>query len=142
MPQQNNCLRAISRAYRATPIRNWESEVGVPPLGIHLESLQAEFRAKLEESDVAGVIKEAVGKVERCLGIEQGGNVRRRRMMRQGAQGRNLGDTRGGVAGSSNGDEEEKSGTAVEVREGVVEDGVDMASRGLPQGAATTPNQS
>jgi hypothetical protein len=42
-PLQNSCLRAISGAFRATPIRNLEVEVGVPPLGIHLDSLQARF---------------------------------------------------------------------------------------------------
>jgi hypothetical protein len=142
MPLQNNCLRAISGAYRATPIRNLEVEVGVPPLGVHLDSLQARFRATLEESEVAGVNKEAVGKVERCLAMEQEGNVRRRRRRRQGAQGVNLGDTRGRMAGSSNGDEGERGGTAVEDGRGVVDDGVEMASRGLPQGAATTPSHS
>ncbi len=39
MPLQNNCLRAISGAHRATPIQNLEVEVRVPPLGIHLESI-------------------------------------------------------------------------------------------------------
>ncbi len=61
MPLQNNCLRAISGAYRATPIRNLEVEVGVPPLGIHLDSIQAQFRVRLGESGAAGVIREAVG---------------------------------------------------------------------------------
>jgi hypothetical protein len=69
MPLQNNCLRVISGAYRATPIRNSEIEVGVPPLRIHLDSLQARFRVKLEESEVAGAIMEAVGKVDRHLGV-------------------------------------------------------------------------
>jgi hypothetical protein len=41
MPLQNNCLRAITGAYRATPIRNVEVEVRVPQLGIHLDSIQA-----------------------------------------------------------------------------------------------------
>jgi hypothetical protein len=39
MPLQNNCLRVISGAYRATPIRNLEVEVGVPSLEIYLDSL-------------------------------------------------------------------------------------------------------
>ncbi len=69
MPLQNSCLRTISRPYRATPIRNLEVEVEVPLLGIHLDSLQARFKAKLAESEVAGVIREAVGKVERILGV-------------------------------------------------------------------------
>ncbi len=69
MPLQNNCHRTISRAYRATPIINLEVAVEVPPLEIHLDSLQARFRAKLAESEVAGVIREAVGKVERNVGM-------------------------------------------------------------------------
>jgi hypothetical protein len=41
MPLQNNCLRAISVAYRAIPIRNLEVEVGVSPLKIHLDGIEA-----------------------------------------------------------------------------------------------------
>jgi hypothetical protein len=41
MPLQNNCLRVISGTNRATPIQNMEVEVGVPPLGINLDSIQA-----------------------------------------------------------------------------------------------------
>jgi hypothetical protein len=65
---QNNCLRAISGAYRATPIRKLEVEVGVLPLGIQLDSIQARFRVRLEESEAAGAIREAVEKVERWIG--------------------------------------------------------------------------
>jgi hypothetical protein len=36
-PLQNNCLRAISEAYRATIIKNLEDEVEFPLLGIHLK---------------------------------------------------------------------------------------------------------
>jgi hypothetical protein len=55
---------------------------------------------------MAGVIREAVRKVERCLGIEQGATGRRKRGRRQGAQGGNPEDSRGGMAvsGSSVGD--------------------------------------
>jgi hypothetical protein len=60
MTLQNYCLRAISGAYGATPIRNLEVEVGVPPLGIHLNSIQARFRVGVEESYAAGAIREAV----------------------------------------------------------------------------------
>jgi hypothetical protein len=49
MPLQNNCLRAISGAYRVTPIQNLEVEVGVPPLGIHLDNIQARLGVRLEE---------------------------------------------------------------------------------------------
>ncbi len=59
---QNKFLSVISGAYKATPIRNLEVEVGVPPHVIHLDGLQAPFRVRLEESGVASVIKEAVGR--------------------------------------------------------------------------------
>jgi hypothetical protein len=125
MPLQNNCLRAISGAYRATPIRNLAVEVGVPPLGINLDSLQAQFRAKLEESEVAGVIREAVENVKRCLEIGLGGTVRRRRRRRQGVQGGNPWDSRGRITVSRNRDEVEGDGRAGDEEEGVVDDGVE-----------------
>jgi hypothetical protein len=60
-------------AYKATPIRNWEVEVGVPPLRIHLDSLQAQFRLRLEGSEVQGAIREAVEKVWQTLaGVGEG----------------------------------------------------------------------
>jgi hypothetical protein len=43
MSLQNNCLKAISGAYTATPIRNLAAEAGVPPLGIYLDSIQAQL---------------------------------------------------------------------------------------------------
>jgi hypothetical protein len=88
MPLQDNCLRAISRAYRATPIRNSEVEVRVPPLGIYLDSIQAQFRVWLEEPEVAGVIREAVQKVGRWTGRDEGqAGGRGRRRARRGNQG-------------------------------------------------------
>jgi hypothetical protein len=62
MQLQNNRLRAISWAYKATPIRNLEDEVEVPLLQFHLDSIQAQFRVRLEELEVAGTIREAVEK--------------------------------------------------------------------------------
>jgi hypothetical protein len=110
MPLQNNCLRAISGAYRATPIQNLESEVGVPPIGICLGSVRARFRVRLEESEAAGVISETVEKVEWWIGGAEGqAGGRRGRMawrMNQGNfRGRTLLDDhrnegqRGGAAG-------------------------------------------
>ncbi len=64
---QNNCLRAISKAYRATPIRNLEVGVGDLLLGIHLRSILTQFKVRLEVSGAAGAIREAVGKVERSI---------------------------------------------------------------------------
>jgi hypothetical protein len=72
MPLQNNCLRAISGAYRATPIKTLEVDVGDPLLGIHRDSIQAQVRARLEESEMVGVIREAVRNMESWLGVAQG----------------------------------------------------------------------
>ncbi len=140
---QNKCLRAICGAYKATPIRNLEVEVGVPPLGIHLDSLQARFRVRLEESEVAQAIREAVGKVERHLGIGLEGSGRgRRRGRREMHVGMNPGNSRGRNAVSRGRDEGERGRAAVGEDGRVVEDGVEMALRGLPQGTTTTLHQS
>jgi hypothetical protein len=82
-PLQNSCLRAISGALRATPIRNWEVEVGVPLLGNHLDSLKARFQLKLEGSAVQGVIREAVERVWVIFGGLRGEGSRARRCRRR-----------------------------------------------------------
>ncbi len=55
---------------------------------------------KLEESEVAGTIREAVGEVERHLGVGQGGSESRRGMRQLGVKEGNPGDSRGGIAAS------------------------------------------
>ncbi len=139
MPLQNNCLRAISGAYRATPIRNLEVEVGVPPLGIHLDRIQARFRVILEESEAAGAIREAVQKVKRWIEWDegQGGGRGRRRAGR-----RNQGNVRGGTSLESGGNGGKRGGAAGEER-GSEEDGRERrATHGSPQEASTTTHQS
>jgi hypothetical protein len=64
-------------------IRNLEAEVGVPPLGIHLDSLQARFRVRLEESGVQEVIWLAVERVRQTLDRLEGDRNRGRRPMRR-----------------------------------------------------------
>ncbi len=68
----------------AIPNKNIVDEVKVPPLVIHLDSLQAQCRAKLEEPEVARFIKEVVGKVESHLEYCQGGTGKSRRGRRLG----------------------------------------------------------
>jgi hypothetical protein len=136
-----NCLRVISGAYRATPIRNLEVEVRVPPLGIHLDSLKAQFRVKLEESEVAGMIREAVGKVEKHLDVGQGGSGRRKRGRRLGGEERNPGDSSSGIAVPAGRSKGERGGTAMKERGRVVKDGHRMAHLGLPQRTQHHPNK-
>jgi hypothetical protein len=45
-----------------------EVEGGVPPLGVDLDSIQAQFRVRLKESEAAGAIRDIVEKVERWIG--------------------------------------------------------------------------
>ncbi len=74
---QNNCLRAISGAYREILIRNLEVEIGVPLLGIHQDSIQVQFMVGLEELEDAGTIRKAVEKVERWIGVFGGEDCER-----------------------------------------------------------------
>jgi hypothetical protein len=90
MPLQNNCLRTIFGAYRATPIRSLDVEVGASPLGINLDSIQAQFRARLKESEVVEVIRLAMGKVESLLRVAQGGSGRRRKNRTRGRKSGNF----------------------------------------------------
>ncbi len=52
-----------------------EVEVGVPPLKVHQDSIQAKFRVRLEEPEAVGVFREAVEKVE---GVNRCGSGRRK----------------------------------------------------------------
>ncbi len=89
------------------------------------------------------MIREAVGKVEGCLGIGQGGSGRRtRRGGREMHVGMNPGNLRGKNAISRGRGEGERGRAAVGEDGREVEDGVEMALRGLPQGTTTTPQQS
>lgn len=46
---QNKCLRVVAGAYKATPIRNLETETWVPPLDLYLNKRRAEFEARLQQ---------------------------------------------------------------------------------------------
>ncbi len=82
---------------------------------------------------MAGVIREAVGKVERWLGMDEGGSGRRRRRRRGiGTERSNSGNSRGGNGLARPEDEGERSGTVVVARGEERDDGVQMAPQGLP----------
>ncbi len=98
---------------------------------------------RLEESEAAKVIREAMGKVERCLGIGQGVSLRMRgRGRRVEEEGMNSGDLRGENAVSRGIDDGERGGTAGAASGQEVEQGVRLAPQGLPQATAATPHQS
>lgn len=50
---QRECLRTVSGAYKAVPIRTLETEVHVPPIDLWLTARLATFRRRLEESGLA-----------------------------------------------------------------------------------------
>src|SRR6266487_3196593 len=57
--QQNQGLRTVLGAYRATPARMLETELYVPPLDLWLNGQIARFQARLERSGIAQEIRNA-----------------------------------------------------------------------------------
>lgn len=47
---QNKCLRTVSGAYKATPIRTLEAETYIPPMPLYLKHLQVKARYRLQIS--------------------------------------------------------------------------------------------
>ncbi len=78
MPPHNIYVEAIPRAYRATPIKSLEVKDGVIPLGIFMDSIQAGFRVRHEESEVAEAMSEAIEKEELWIGVAEGEGTRRK----------------------------------------------------------------
>ena len=75
--QQNRCLRVITGAYRATPVRHLETEAGVLPLDLYLSKRLAVFEARLEASGKGQLIKDV------CAGLRHALRQRRGRPRRQ-----------------------------------------------------------
>src|SRR4030088_2385146 len=57
--QQNQGLRIVLRAFKATPIRQLETESYVPPLDLWLNGRIARFQARIEHSGIAQMIRDA-----------------------------------------------------------------------------------
>jgi hypothetical protein len=58
-PIQNQCLRVVTGAYRATPILSLEVESHVPPLDLHLTKLSATFEQSYRANQSLDDIKNA-----------------------------------------------------------------------------------
>lgn len=58
-PFQNQCLRVMTGAYRATPVSTLEAEAYVPPLNLYLDSMVARATQRLEDSGMAVKIEGA-----------------------------------------------------------------------------------
>jgi hypothetical protein len=56
---QNSGLRQVLGAFKATPIRQLETEAYVPPLDLWLNGRIAHFQARLEKTDLARQIRGA-----------------------------------------------------------------------------------
>ncbi len=57
---ENRCLRTVTEAYKATPIRSLQAEVGVPLLPLHMDGRQARLRLRSAESRIDKVIGEVI----------------------------------------------------------------------------------
>src|SRR5450432_3088855 len=57
--QQNQGLRTVLRAFKATPIHQLETESYVPPLDLWLNGRVARFQARIEHSGIAQKIRNA-----------------------------------------------------------------------------------
>jgi hypothetical protein len=66
-PIQNRCLRSITGAFRATPVRSLEVEAYVAPLDLYMDKLQAAFRARLKRSGIGRLIQDSCAAIRRRL---------------------------------------------------------------------------
>ena len=86
---QNQGLRTILGAFKATPIRQLETESYVPPLDLWLNGRIARFQARMEHSGIAQKIKDA------CSAIRTKILHRRNRRNRRTPTSTQLADTPG-----------------------------------------------
>ena len=54
---QAQCLRTVSGAYRATPVRFLEAETATPPLDLYLNRRVADLEGRLEHSGKGDLIR-------------------------------------------------------------------------------------
>ena len=54
--EQNRCLLTVTGAYKATAIRNLETEAAVPPFDLYLNKRLADFEVRLAQSGLDEVI--------------------------------------------------------------------------------------
>ena len=67
--QQNQGLWTVLRAFKATPIRQLETELYIPPLDLWLNRRIARFQARMEHSGIAQKIMDACSTIRaRILG--------------------------------------------------------------------------
>ncbi len=62
---QNSCLRTIAGAYRATSVRQLETETFVPPLEVYLNRRMAAYHLRQEGSEVRKETRQICAKIRR-----------------------------------------------------------------------------
>ena len=60
---QNKCLRAVTGAFRATPVAVLEAESHIPPITNHLDHLQINARHRLTATGAATLVKKTCQKI-------------------------------------------------------------------------------
>ena len=60
---QNRCLRIVSGAYKATPIKALEAETVVAPIALHLQQLQAKLRYRMRSAGNTKFINKACTRI-------------------------------------------------------------------------------
>jgi hypothetical protein len=60
---QSQCLRVITGAYRATPVRFLEAETATPPLDLYLNKWVADFEQRLERTGKGELIQAVCNRV-------------------------------------------------------------------------------
>ena len=69
---QNNCLRKIAGAYKATSRRELEKEVNIMPLTMHMQQLKTNFQARMRNTVGADELRKAKEKIKQRLAGKQG----------------------------------------------------------------------
>lgn len=70
---QNQCLRQVLWAFRATPIRQRETEAEVPPLDLWIRTKVASFQRRLEASGLAEKLRLAPNKTRESYQVQRQG---------------------------------------------------------------------
>jgi len=63
---QSKCLRTITGAYRATPVRTLETETFIPPLDLYLDGRVEAYHNRTRHSRTKEITEEACWLIQRC----------------------------------------------------------------------------
>jgi hypothetical protein len=74
---QSQCLRVVSGAYKATPVRFLEVETAIPPLDLYLNKWVADFERRLERTSKGDLLQTICNRV--ATRLQQRRETRRRR---------------------------------------------------------------